>query len=312
MHNRSVRTLPLLLTLALLLGLLPQQPAAAQPNMTGGVLLHTVLPSKICVGDTITLEGGASITYLDDPTPPLAWLPVTWVDIQAQLGTVSPTTVHQNNDGFYFSFTYKATAPGPETINLTVNDGLASTQERFQVEETCDYDAFVTTVMHFQVQLDDENFQSITHVTGSGTMKRDREGTQFYQGEGTWHLEEIVLSKPAMCVEYYSPPLIMHGPFELDGRLADEDDSVDVILSFLPNLEESFYHGETICVDENGDVGTGWGSAQGGDPALASKIEAAFPFGGGTQTVEMKGAGMDIVQSAGNLDYTATLTLIPR
>ena len=178
------------------------------------------------------------------PNPALAWLPVTWVDIQSQLGTVSPTTIRQNNDGFYFSFTYKAAAPGPETITLTVNDGLAFTQERFEVEESCDYDAFVTTVMHFQVQLDDENFQSLTHVTGSGTMKRDRQGSQFYQGDGTWHLEEIVLSKPAMCVEYYIPPLVMHGPFELDGRLADEGDSVDLILSFLPNLEESFYHGE--------------------------------------------------------------------
>ncbi len=312
MRNRSVRTLPLLLALALLLGLLPQQPVAAQPNLNGGVLLHTVLPSKICVGDTITLEGGASITYIDDPTPPLAWLPVTKVKILSQLGQVSPQEITQYNDGFYFSFTYKAIAPGPETITLTVNDGLASTQEHFQVEENCDYDAFLTTVMHFQVQLDDENFQSITHVTGSGTMKRDRQGSQFYQGDGTWHLEEVVLSKPAMCVEYYIPPLIMHGPFELDGRMADEGDSLDVILSFLPNLEESFYHGESICVDEEGDVVTGWGSAQGGDPALASKIEAAFPFGGGTQTVELEGIGMDMVQSAGNLDYTATLTLIPR
>jgi hypothetical protein len=45
---------------------------------------------------------------------------------------------------------------------------------------------------------------------------------------------------------------------------------------------------------------------------MASKIEATFLSGGGTQTVELKGAGMDIVQSVGNLDYSATLTLVPR
>lgn len=312
MHRWSVLALTLLLSLALLLGSLPQQSASAQPEITGGVLIHTVVPKKICVGDTITIEGGASITSMDDPTPPLAWLPVTRVKIQAQLGQVSPQEITQYNDGFYFSFTYTAQSPGTETITLTVNEGVATTQERFQVEEQCDYDAFLTTVMHFQTQLDDEFFESLTHVTGTGTMRRDRQGSQFYQGDGAWRLEEVVLSKPAMCVEYFIPPLLMNGPFELDGRLADQGDSVDVILSFLPNTEEAFYFGEAVCVDEEGDVVTGWGSAQGGDPSLASKIEAAFPFGGGSQSVELKGAGMDIVQSSGDLDYTATLTLIPR
>jgi hypothetical protein len=115
-----------------------------------------------------------------------------------------------------------------------------------------------------------------------------------------------------MCVQYFNPPLIMQGPFELDGRLDAEGESVDVILSFLPKQGQAVYHGKTICVDADGEIGYGESWAQGGDSSMASKIEAAFLSGGGTQTVELKGAGMDIVQSVGNLDYSATLTLIPR
>lgn len=308
--------LRLILALALLLALLflpiaSSQPAQAQqPDVTGGVLVHTVIPRKVCVGDTLTLNGAASATYLGNS--PIPWLPVTRVNIYADLGVVSPEQIQQFNDGFYFSFTYKATQPGTETIRLTVNGNVASTMERFEVEEKCDYDAFYTSVMHLTMDLGDEIFKSIAHVNGTGTMKRDREGSEFYQGEGKWHLEEKVLSKPSHCVEYYAPPLIMNGPFELDGHLADEGDTVDVILSFQPNFGESFYWGEIVCVDENGDVGTGWGSAQGGDPELASKVEATFPTGGGSQAVELEGKGMDIVLSVADVEYTATLTLIPR
>ncbi|HZW04513.1 MAG TPA: hypothetical protein VFF68_11340 [Anaerolineaceae bacterium] len=310
MRARPIFVPAILLLVSLLLAAVPAQPAKAQVKVTGGVLLHSVLPKKVCVGDTITLSGAASVT--GEATPPLAWLPTTLVDIKAELGQVTPTQIHQFNDGFYFNFTYKATQPGTETITLTVNQHVASTTERFVVEEKCDYDAFVTTVMHFSADMGDEIFQSITHVTGTGTMKRDREGSEFYQGDGTWHLEEIILSKPSICVEYYTPPLILHGPFELDGHLTDEGDTVDVILGFLPNQTQGFYHGQTVCVDENGDVGYGEGWGRGGDPSLASKIETSFLSGGGTQTVELTGAGMDMVRSVGDLDYTATLTLIPR
>lgn len=312
MKIRLIPFIALLIVTSVFFGMPPQRLAEANQSWTGGVLIHTVLPDKICVGDTITIDGGASVTAMEDAPPPLAWLPVTRVNAKAALGKITPDEVTQYNDGFYFSLTYKATAPGSETITLTVNDGLATTQERFEVEEKCDYDAFVTTVMHFRVDLDDEIFQSITHVTGTGTMTRDREGSEFYQGDGTWHLEEIVLSKPSMCVEYYIPPLIIHGPFELDGHLTDEGDTVDVILSFLPQIGESFYHGESVCIDEEGDAVYGYGSAQGGDPSLASKIEASFPTSGGSQSVELEGKGLEMVQSAGDLDYTATLTLIPR
>jgi len=312
MKTRLIPLIALLIAALLLFRMPAQQPAEANQNWTGGVLIHSVLPDRVCVGDTITITGGASVTAMEDALPPLAWLPVTRVKAKAVLGKITPDEVAQYNDGFYFSLTYKATAPGSETITLTVNDGLAATQKRFKVEEKCDYDAFVTTVMHFRVELEDEIFQSLTHVTGTGTMKRDREGSEFYQGAGKWHLEEIVLSKPSICVEYYMPPLIVHGPFELDGHLADEDNTVDVILSFSPQIGESFYHAESVCVDENGDVGYGYGYSQGGDPSLASKIEATFPASGGSQSVELEGKGMEIVQSSGDLDYTATLTLIPR
>lgn len=312
MKTRPIFLVASLLAVLILLSVPQQRPVGAIQKWTGGVLIHTVLPDKICVGDTLILDGGASVTAMEDALPPIAWLPVTTIKASAQLGKISPEQITQYNDGFYFSLTYKATTPGTEIITLSVNDGLANTQERFQVEEKCDYDAFVTTVMHFTADLGGEQFRSITHVTGTGTMKRDREGSEFYQGDGTWHLEEIVLGKPSYCVEYYMPPLIMHGPFDLDGHLADEGDTVDVILSFLPNLDQSFYHGEAVCVDEDGEVGYGYGIAQGGDPSLASKIEATFPASGGSQSVELEGKGMEIVQSAGNLDYIATLTLIPR
>lgn len=315
MKARHIPALALLLILPLFFGLQPRQTAQAKDRITGGVLIHSGIPQKVCVGDKLVINGAAGVSNLDDPLPPIAWVPVTNLKIYAQLGSVSPQAITQYNDGFYFSFTYTATQPGAENLTLIVNDGLGQTQERFEVEEKCDYDAFVTTIMHFSADMGDEIFQSITHVTGTGTMKRDRsEGLPYYQGEGNWHLEETILSKPSICVEYYAPPLLMNGPFELDGRIADEGDTVDVILQFLPKRGASFYHGETICVDESGERGYGYGIADmnKADPALASKIEATFLTGGGTQSVELQGAGMAMVQSVGALDYTATLTLIPR
>lgn len=314
MRARHIPALALMLIVPLLLGFQPQQTAKATDKIVGGIVIHSVLPRKICVGDKLTINGGTSIGNMDEPIPPIAWLPVTQVDIAAQIGKVSPEQIIQYNDGFYFSFTYTATQPGSENLVLTVNHGVAMTQERFEVEEKCDYDAFVTTTMNFTADLGDELFQSITHVNGMGTMKRDRQGSEFYQGDGNWHLEEKILSKPSICVEYYAPPLQMNGPFELDGHLVGEGETVDVILSFLPKRGARFYHGETTCVDESGETGYGHGIADmnSADPSLASTIEATFLAGGGTQSVELKGGGMAIVQSVGTLDYTATLTLIPR
>jgi hypothetical protein len=179
------------------------------------------------------------------------------------------------------------------------------------VEENCDYDAFLTSVLYFDAEMEGEIFQSLTHVSGTGTLKRDREGSQFYLGDGTWHLEELILSKPSICVQYYAPPLIMSGPFELDGRLADDGETIDVILSFLPRQGEAMRYGDLICIDEEGGTGYAWGMIEGGDPTLAAKIEATFLAGGGSQSVDLEGKGVDIVRSVGNLENTATLTLIP-
>ncbi|HEY9087135.1 MAG TPA: hypothetical protein VIO36_03120 [Anaerolineaceae bacterium] len=312
MKTRTMRAFTALLLLFLCMGFAPPQTAQAQGRLTGGVLIHTSLPHKVCVGDSITINGGASVDYLADQPMPIAYLHVINLTIQASQGTVTPATIYAPSNLHYFSFVYTARTPGTENIVVTLNDGLAQTQERFEVEEKCDYDAFVTTVMHFSADTGDGIFRSITHVSGMGTMKRDRQGTEFYQGDGKWHLESNTLTKPSICVQYYSPPLINSGPFELDGHLADEGDEVDVILSFLPDMNKTRYHGKSICVDEDGDTGYGWSYASGGNPRLASKIEATFPVGGGTQSVELKGLGMEMVQSAGDLDYTATLTLIPR
>lgn len=299
---------------SLALGTPTRDPAMAQSGITGGVNILSILPQRVCVGDTFTLKAAASTDYptVSAGEVPIAPLQITAVQAKAALGQVTPEWTEQYNDGFYFDITYKATKPGAETITLDLNRGLAVYQERFEVEEQCDFDAFLMEVIHLNLDTEGEQFRSLTHVTGTGTMKRDRQGSQFYQGEGVWHLEETMLSKPSSCVEFYMPPLIISGPFELDGRMADEGDEVDVILKFLPRQGEPVYHGKSVCVDEQGETGYGWGYLQGGDPTLAAKIEATFPAGGGSQAVEMVGKGLEMVRSLGDLDYTAQLTLIPR
>lgn len=312
MKPRPFHILLLFTLVPFLLAAAPQQSTNTGLNITGGTIIYTVPPNKVCVGDTLTFNGGAGITLMDDLPASLAWLPVIKLDIHAELGQVSPQQIIHEGDFTYYRFTYKATQPGKETITVTVNDTLASDQESFEVEDQCDYDAFLTDVVYFSADMEGEKFQSISHITGTGTMKRDRQGSQSFQGDGTWHLEEIVLSKPSECVEYYMPPLIMSGPFQLTGLLADNGDTIDVKLNFLPRQGEALRHGDAICVDAEGNTGVGWGYITGGDPALAAKFETTFLSGGGTQSVDMQGGGVDIVESVGDLDYTATLTLIPR
>lgn len=312
MKAKSTLHLSILLILILVLNLVPQQTAAAQTQTSGGVAIFSVLPNRICVGDTLTINGGASFTYLEDAPEGLAWLPVTRVQIKATLGQVTPDQIIQENEGFNFNFTYKATTPGTEIITITLNDGAATTQEQFEVEEKCDYDVYLLEVMHFTANMNDEQFSSITHTTGTGLLKRDRSGSHLFDGEGTWHLEEIILSKPSNCVEYYMPPIILSGPFKLEGKLSDAGDTVGVRLNFLPKQGESVYHGQSVCIDEDGNAGYGWSISQGGDPSMAATIEAAFMSGGGSQTVEMEGSGMDLVQTVGQTDYTASMTLILR
>ncbi|MDR3578164.1 MAG: hypothetical protein P4L50_30220 [Anaerolineaceae bacterium] len=290
----------------------PQVTVQADPQVTGGVNVFTSPPELVCVGDSFTSEGAAGTTYPDMPKDvPLAPLMVTSVQITALHGKVTPSTISQDNDFYYFNFTYTATSVGAEVITLNLNNGLATYQEKFNVQKSCDYDAFLLSVLNFSTQQSGADFRSITRVTGMGTMKRLRTGELYLQGNGKWDFEENILTAPPDCVEWYIPPLIASGPFDLDGKLDEEGESVDTILQFQPS-GKPVYHGISTCTYADGSTGQGWGMAMGGDPDLAAKIQTTFPSAGGTNQVELTGGGIKIVQSAGDLEYFAQLTLIPR
>ncbi|MGD0750441.1 MAG: hypothetical protein ABSA23_03420 [Anaerolineales bacterium] len=283
---------------------------------SGGVNVFTTLPELICVGDSLTLEGAAGVDYppIEPSGPglaPLAPLVENAVQITAMHGKVSPSTITHIGDFNYFSFTYTATSAGDDEIKLNLNNGLATYEEKFTVQKSCDYDAFLVTYMNFSTQAGDYQFRSFTTTTGMGTMKRLRTGELYFQGTGNWDLDEDILSKPPECVQWYTPPLIANGPFDLDGKLSEEGDAVDVILQFLPSGEPIF-HGISTCTHADGSVGAGWSQAMDGNPDLAAKIQTTFPSEGGTQQVEMTGKGLSMVQSMGDLEYTAQLTLVPR
>ena len=287
---------------------------AYQPS--GGVNVFTGLPQLICVGDTIPLEGAAGADYPpSEPTGPgqipLAPLVVLNLQISATHGVITPPLISKSGDFMYFSFTYKATTPGDDVIKLNLNNGLATSQLSFTVQKSCDYDAFLLTVMNFTSTKPGFVFRSVSRITGMGTMKRLRSGEQYLQGDGKWDLEEDILSKPPDCVQYYTPPVIASGPFDLDGKLDADDETVDTIVAMQPSGKPTF-HGISTCIEANGSVGKGWGIAMGGDPDLAAKIQTTFPISGGTQQVELQGGGMNIVQSVGDVEYFAQLTLVPR
>jgi hypothetical protein len=308
----------ILLACLLAAGSGPVRPAHAQDDkIFAGAAFHSLPPDFVCVGDSFQFQAGASADWPDIPPSapgeiPLAHLEITLVDISAELGTVSPVHVEHYGDVFEFVFTYTAKRAGTETVTLSVNKGLATTIERFEVHEKCDYDVYLLTVMHLTADYGDGPQQTLSRVVGSGILKRDREGSQFLQGDGQWHLQTNMLTKPSMCVEWFMPPLLLDGPFELDGRLADEGDSLDVKLTFQPSGGPPVYHGNSVCVDEEGSVGEGWGIISGGDPSLAAQINTSYPLDGGSNQVEMEGKGMQMVESQAQVDYQAVLTLIPR
>jgi hypothetical protein len=280
---------------------------------TGGVNVFTILPELVCVGDTYAMEGAAGVTFGEtEPTLPgeipLPKLAPTNLVISAIHGKVTPQTIFREGD-YYFTFTYTAMSPGDEVIKVVLNNGLAMYEQKFKVQKSCDYDVFTLTTMNLAVNGD--NFRSITRVSGMGTMKRLRTGVAYFQGEGKWDLEEDILTAPSFCVKWNIPPLIANGPFDLDGKLDEEGESVDAILSFLPG-SKPIYHGVSTCIDAEGNELQGWSLARGGNSDLASKVQSTFPPDGGTQEVELTGKGMDIVQSAAIVEYTSQLTLIPR
>ena len=293
--------------------------AGADPLGTrGGLILYTVPPQTVCVGDTFTVEGGSFISFPDLPpaTPgetPLAPISFIHITVSTTVGSATPNDIYEITDSLYFSFTYTAKAPGNETIKATENDGVAFDTIQFKVEATCAYDAFLVTVLDFTAQVTDFEVHTLTNVAGTGTMKRAASASDILQGTGTWHLEENMLSQPPDCVQWYMPPLLLSGNFELDGEVNSEEDTVSVILSFLPRDGPPVFHGVSTCVDADGNESEGWGYVMpGGDEALIAKIQTDFPTGGGSQPVELTGGGVNIVQSVGNLEYTAVLTIIPR
>jgi len=288
------------------------------PGAKGGLILYTVPPQTVCVGDTFTIEGGAFISLPEIPgvNPgdfPLAPLSVIQITPSATLGSANPNNIVEIGEDTYFSFTYTARAAGNETVKATLNGGLAYDMLKFKVESSCGYDAFLVSVLDFTAPAGDFNVHTLTDVAGTGTMKRARSTSDILQGEGTWHLEENMLSQPPDCVQWYMPPLLLSGPFELDGQLRPEDETVNVILQFMPRTGPPVYHGKSICVDAEGNQGEGWGYVlSGGDSSMAAKIQTDFPIGGGSQQVELTGGGVNILQSVGTLEYTANLTLIPK
>jgi hypothetical protein len=283
-----------------------------QDQATGGVNILGIQPRLVCVGDTFTLEGAASVDLPDFPEDiPLAPLAYISLEIKADKGQVTPDSAWFPNDFTYFTITYKATTPGVDIIRISLNDGLASTIERVEVQKSCDYDAYVTTVMRVTADIG-YKATLLGNTAGSGVMKRLRDGEPYLQGEGTWFLESNMITQPPECVQWYMPPLTLSGPFDLDGKVDPEAETLDVILQFKPRSGPPVYHGKSICVDADGNQGEGWSYAQGGDQSLASKIQATYPLGGGSQQVELQGKGLEMMQSQADVEYQAVLTIIPR
>jgi hypothetical protein len=292
--------------------------AALPPGSKGGLFLYTVPPQTVCMGDTFTIEGGGFISLPCTPPAnpvdnPMAGIAVLKVTVSTALGSATPNNIVEIGEDIRFSFSYTAKAAGDETIKATLNDGLAFDMLRFKVEASCTYDAFLVTVLDFTSNVGDMTVHTLTNVTGMGTMKRARSTSDILQGDGKWDLEENMLSQPPECVQWYMPPLLLSGTFELDGEINSAEDTVSVILAFQPRNGPPVYHGKGICVDADGNESEGWGYVlPGGDEAMTAKIQTDFPTGGGSQQVELTGGGMKVLQSVGNLEYTATLTIIPR
>ena len=201
-------------SLILVMGAAPARSVQAQEDqITAGAAFHSLPPYYVCVGDSFQFQAAASTTWPDFPPDEnglpvrLAPLPVTNIDISAELGAVSPVQINHPGDWIEFGFTYTAKKAGTETVTLTVNQGLAKTIERFEVHEQCDYDAYLLTVMHMTIDIGDGPQQYLAREVGTGILKRDRQGSQFLQGDGRWHLQQTMLTKPSECVEWYTPPL---------------------------------------------------------------------------------------------------------
>ncbi len=136
--------------LALIVGLFLAQQArlsaahkAAPVRSAGAVILYTVPPRTVCVGDAFAVDGAAFIS----PTPaPAASVPLR-ITLNAALGSVAPATFEQRGTESYFRCTYTALRPGDETIKVIENPGLAADTLRFKVQSFCGFGATLSFLL---------------------------------------------------------------------------------------------------------------------------------------------------------------------
>jgi hypothetical protein len=129
--------------------LLLAQQARVQPKLDvssaaakGAVILYTVPPHTVCVGDTFMVEGGGFIL----PQVP-AGKPVIHLAISTALGTATPDEFVQVGNEVYFRFAYTASRGGDETIKAVENDALAIDALRFKVDKSCAFGASLTSIV---------------------------------------------------------------------------------------------------------------------------------------------------------------------
>jgi hypothetical protein len=155
-HSRWV-VLPLVVALLLARQARVQAKHDAAPvGAKGAIILYTVPPRSVCVGDTFTVHGGGFISPPDiSPANPGELAPVSLsmlrVAVSTALGSATPGVFVQPGSEIYFSFTYTARSAGDETINVVENDGLAADTLQFKVKPTCAYGTFLSSLPGFTV-----------------------------------------------------------------------------------------------------------------------------------------------------------------
>jgi hypothetical protein len=126
------------------------QQARVQPKLDvmstaakGAVILYTVPPHTVCVGDTFMVEGGGFILPVQAP----AGKPVIHLAISSTLGTATPDEFVQVGNEVYFRFAYTASRGGDETIKAVENNALAMDVLEFKVDKSCAFGASLTSIV---------------------------------------------------------------------------------------------------------------------------------------------------------------------
>ena len=180
------------------------------------------------------------------------------------------------------------------------------------MHEQCDYDAYLLTVMHMTIDIGDGPQQYLARQVGTGILSVIVRAASSCRAMAVGTCRIRRSPNPRSVWNGTCHRCCWMARFELDGRVTDEGDSLDVKLSFLPPDGPPVFHGVSICVYENGDVGEGWSTSSGGDASLAAQINSTYPLDGGSNQVEMEGKGLQMVAAQSQLDYQAVLTIIPR